>query len=150
MDVPQLRIQADRGALARYGMSVGQLAEAIDVAFNGEVVSQVLEEGRSYDLVVRFPEALRANADAIKKLEQVFKSIGKRSSGEKCDAIDGLLKEADGLMEEAEASGVSSARAGAGWPSRGSNARSTRSPAADLPWTVRWSCLHSRQLRLAP
>ena len=36
MDVPQLRIRADRGALARYGMTVGQLAEAIDVAFNGE------------------------------------------------------------------------------------------------------------------
>ena len=65
MDVPQLRIQADRGALARYGMTVGQLAEAIDVAFNGEVVSQVLEEGRSVDLVVRFPEAVRSNAQAI-------------------------------------------------------------------------------------
>jgi len=65
MDVPQLQIRADRGALARYGMTVGQLAEAIDVAFNGEVVSQVLEEGRSYDLVVRFPAELRSNAQAI-------------------------------------------------------------------------------------
>jgi copper/silver efflux system protein len=65
MDVPQLQIRANRGAMARYGMTVGQLAEAIDVAFNGEVVSQVLEEGRSYDLVVRFPPALRANAEAI-------------------------------------------------------------------------------------
>jgi len=65
MDVPQLQIRADRGALARYGMTVGQLAEAIDVAFNGEVVSQVLEQGRSYDLVVRFPANLRSNAQAI-------------------------------------------------------------------------------------
>ena len=65
MDVPQLQIRANRGAMARYGMTVGRLAEAIDVAFNGEVVSQVLEEGRSYDLVVRFPPALRANAEAI-------------------------------------------------------------------------------------
>lgn len=64
-DVPQLRISADRAALARYGMSVGQFAEAIDVALNGEVVSQVLEEGRSVDLVVRYPEANRHNADAI-------------------------------------------------------------------------------------
>jgi Cu/Ag efflux pump CusA len=65
MDVPQLQIRANRAAMARYGMTVGQLAEAVDVAFNGEVVSQVLEEGRSYDLVVRFPAALRANAEAI-------------------------------------------------------------------------------------
>jgi len=65
MDVPQLQIRADRRALARYGMTVGQLADAIDVAFNGEVVSQVLEEGRSYDLVVRFPPQFRTNAEAI-------------------------------------------------------------------------------------
>jgi len=65
MDVPQLRIRADRTALARYGMSAGHLAEGIDVALNGEVVSQVLEQGRSVDLVVRFPETLRANAEVI-------------------------------------------------------------------------------------
>ncbi len=65
MDVPQLRIRADREAMARYGMTPGGLAEAIDVAFNGEVVSQVLEEGKSFDLVVRFPYALRSSAEAI-------------------------------------------------------------------------------------
>ena len=65
MDVPQLRIKADRGALARYGMTVSQLAEAIDVAFNGEEVSQVLEEGKSFDLVVRFPDQLRTDATTI-------------------------------------------------------------------------------------
>ncbi len=65
IDVPQLRIRGNRLALSRYGMTVGDLAEAIDVAFNGEVVSQVLEQGRSYDLVVRFPEALRSSAEAI-------------------------------------------------------------------------------------
>jgi Cu/Ag efflux pump CusA len=65
MDVPQVRIRADREAMARYGMTAGDLAEAIDVAFNGEVVSQVLEEGKSFDLVVRFPAALRSTAEAI-------------------------------------------------------------------------------------
>ncbi|MBA3888986.1 MAG: efflux RND transporter permease subunit [Gemmatimonadaceae bacterium] len=64
-DVPQLRITADRVALAQYGMTVGALAEAIDVAFNGETVSQVLEEGRSHDLVVRFPEEHRSSPEAI-------------------------------------------------------------------------------------
>ena len=65
MDVPQLRIRADRTALAQYGMSVGDMAEAIDVAFNGEVVSQVLEDGKTFDLVVRFPESMRSGPDAI-------------------------------------------------------------------------------------
>jgi CzcA family heavy metal efflux pump len=67
-DVPQLRIRPDRTTLAQYGMTVGQLAEAIDVAFNGRVVSQVLEEGKSYDLVVRFPEALRSDAELIARV----------------------------------------------------------------------------------
>jgi Cu/Ag efflux pump CusA len=46
-------------------MTVGEFGEAIDIAFNGEVVSQVLEEGRSVDLVVRFPEEMRSSAEAI-------------------------------------------------------------------------------------
>lgn len=65
MDVPQLQIQANRLAMARYGLTVGQLAEAIDVAFNGEAVSGVLEQGRSFELVVRLPEARRSSDEAI-------------------------------------------------------------------------------------
>ncbi len=37
----------------------------------------------------------------IVKLDEVFKSIGLKPKGEKCDAIEGLIKEADGLIEEA-------------------------------------------------
>ncbi|MBZ9653787.1 YciE/YciF ferroxidase family protein [Phyllobacterium lublinensis] len=38
----------------------------------------------------------------IKTLEKVFKTIGVRAEGEKCDATDGLLKEADGVLAEAQ------------------------------------------------
>jgi CzcA family heavy metal efflux pump len=58
-DVPQLRIRADRPAMARFGVTPAQLAEAVDVAFNGEVVSQVLEGQSAFDLVVRYPSELR-------------------------------------------------------------------------------------------
>ncbi|CCV15474.1 ferritin-like domain-containing protein [Mesorhizobium sp. STM 4661] len=44
---------------------------------------------------------LEETKDQIRKLGEVFKSIGKKPAGEKCDAIEGLIKEADGLMEEA-------------------------------------------------
>ena len=37
----------------------------------------------------------------IETLKKAFASIGKKAEGEKCDAIEGLLKEADGLIEEA-------------------------------------------------
>ncbi len=66
IDVPQIRITFNRRAMARYGMTVGELSEAIDVAFNGERVSTILEGQRSYDLVVRFQDANRNTFDSIK------------------------------------------------------------------------------------
>ena len=65
-DVPQVRVKFDRRAMAAYGMTVGHLAEAIDVAFNGEVASQVLEGQQNYDLVVRFNEQNRGNIERIR------------------------------------------------------------------------------------
>lgn len=44
---------------------------------------------------------LEETKSQIKKLDQVFKSIGKKAEGTKCDAIEGLIKETEGLMEEA-------------------------------------------------
>lgn len=38
----------------------------------------------------------------IKTLDQVFKLIGKAAKGEKCDAIEGLIKECEGLIEDAK------------------------------------------------
>lgn len=66
VDVPQVRIKVNRRAMATYGISVDKLAEAIDVAFNGEVVSQVLEGQESYNMVVRFNEQNRGNIERIR------------------------------------------------------------------------------------
>ncbi len=38
----------------------------------------------------------------IETLDRVFKSIGKTPKGEKCDAIEGLIKECEGLIEDAK------------------------------------------------
>ncbi|MGH9388857.1 MAG: efflux RND transporter permease subunit, partial [Vicinamibacteria bacterium] len=66
-DVPQLRIVADRDAMSQYGITPGSLAGAIDVAFYGEPVSQVLEGQNAFDLVVRFDDELRGSAESIRK-----------------------------------------------------------------------------------
>src|SRR2546426_9142139 len=63
--VPQLQINLDRRAAAAVGLRAGDLADAVDTAFNGEVVSRILENQRTYDVVVRFNDASRASADAI-------------------------------------------------------------------------------------
>ena len=64
-DVPQLQVRADRRAMARYGVTPGSLTDAVDVAFQGEEVSLIREGQRAFDLVVRYAEEHRADADAI-------------------------------------------------------------------------------------
>ncbi|MBI5058894.1 efflux RND transporter permease subunit [candidate division KSB1 bacterium] len=66
VDVPQLRVEMDRDAMAVYGVQVADLAENIETAFNGEVVGQVLEGQIPFDLVVRFPEAARQDDELIR------------------------------------------------------------------------------------
>jgi CzcA family heavy metal efflux pump len=65
-DVPQVRILMKRDAMARFGVTPAYLAEAIDVAFAGETVSQVLEEQRSFDLVVRLHPSARGSLEAVR------------------------------------------------------------------------------------
>ena len=66
-NVPQIQIRPDRKALARYGITMQQLAEMVDVAFAGEVVSQVLEGDKMFDLLVRFDEDHRGSIEAVQK-----------------------------------------------------------------------------------
>lgn len=44
---------------------------------------------------------LSETKEQIKILDKVFKSIGETASGEKCDAIEGLIKETEGIMKDA-------------------------------------------------
>ena len=64
-DVPQLQIRANRRAMARYGVTPGALAQAVDVAFQGEEVSLIREGQRAFELVVRYEDAYRADPEAI-------------------------------------------------------------------------------------
>ncbi len=63
--VPQLQINMDRKQAAAVGIRAGDLAGTVDTAFNGEAVSQVLENQRTFDLVVRFNDAARKSAESI-------------------------------------------------------------------------------------
>lgn len=65
-DVPQIRIDMDRRAMARYGVTSEHLAEAVDVALAGEAVSQILEEQRAVNLVVRFAAEHRGSLEAVR------------------------------------------------------------------------------------
>src|SRR6266545_3982287 len=63
--VPQVQININRPAAAALGLSSADLAEAAEVAFNGEVVSQALEDQRTYDVLVRFDDSARQSIETI-------------------------------------------------------------------------------------
>ncbi|SDQ97549.1 Ferritin-like metal-binding protein YciE [Chryseobacterium soldanellicola] len=42
----------------------------------------------------------------VKRLEQVFEILGESNRGKKCDAMEGLIKEAESILEETEAGAV--------------------------------------------
>lgn len=63
--VPQLQLNLNRPAAAAVGLTAEDLAQTIEVAFNGEVVSQVLEEQRTYDVLVRFNDSARDSIEAV-------------------------------------------------------------------------------------
>ena len=65
VNIPEVEIRMDRDAVARYGLTTGEVAEAVERAFAGETVGSVLEGQRTVELVARLDDASRADLDAI-------------------------------------------------------------------------------------
>lgn len=65
-DIPFLTIKFKRDAIARYGFTVGELAETIETAFYGQSVSRILEGDASFDLVVRYDSRVLDTLDAVR------------------------------------------------------------------------------------
>lgn len=63
--IPQIAIQIDRSKAARYGLNIDDLGTSIEAAFNGVVVSQVVDEQKTFDLLVRFQPQYKTNLEAI-------------------------------------------------------------------------------------
>ncbi len=65
-DIPFLTVRFRRDALAQHGLSIREVSETIEAAFTGLPVSRVQQGQATYDLVVRFDPAVRANLDAVR------------------------------------------------------------------------------------
>jgi Cu(I)/Ag(I) efflux system membrane protein CusA/SilA len=65
---PQLKIEPKRELLAKYGISLPEFAEVVNVLLAGEVVSQVYEGSKSFDLTLKVNDDSRSTADKIRKL----------------------------------------------------------------------------------
>lgn len=66
--IPQFRITARREQLASYGVSAAYIHEMIETALNGRVVSTVVNEQRSFDLMVRFEDQFRDDLHLLDRM----------------------------------------------------------------------------------
>lgn len=66
--LPVLTVIPDRERLSHYGLAVADVHDTLRIALAGEVAGQLFEGDRRFDLVVRLPDALRNNIDALSRL----------------------------------------------------------------------------------
>ncbi|MGV3753857.1 MAG: efflux RND transporter permease subunit [Verrucomicrobiota bacterium] len=66
--LPVMTVELNRPAMARYGLSVMDVQEIVEVALGGKAVGQVFEGDRRFDIQVRLPEKLRSDVEAIRRL----------------------------------------------------------------------------------
>jgi cobalt-zinc-cadmium resistance protein CzcA len=66
--LPVMTIKLDRAALARYGLSANEVQSLIEIAVGGKETGLLFEGDRRFDIVVRLPEHLRVDVEAIRSL----------------------------------------------------------------------------------
>ncbi len=74
--LPVLTLQMNREAMARYGLNVADVQEVVEIALGGKKAGEVFEGDRRFDLVVRLPEALRIDLEAIQRLPVLLPAAG--------------------------------------------------------------------------
>jgi heavy metal efflux system protein len=83
--LPVLSVRPRRAALSRYGLDVDALQDTVATSYGGEVVGAIYEGDRRHDLVVRLPEAMRSNVDALARLPLALPAGGYVPLGEVAD-----------------------------------------------------------------
>lgn len=63
--LPQLQIQMNRDAIARYGLNVSDVSNLIEVAIGGKAVSQIYQNDRVYDITCKYKEESRNTPEKI-------------------------------------------------------------------------------------
>lgn len=81
--IPQVKIHLMREEASRYGITVGDLAQLLEKALQGEVVGQILEGHKTVDVFMRFDDKSRTDLELIKKTPVKIMPDGSRITVEK-------------------------------------------------------------------
>ena len=88
--MPQVKIQVNRDKAKLYGVQIGELNESLETALNGRNVAQVLDGQKTYNVVVRYDEKSRNDAEAMRRM---LIDAGTQSSAVKVEGENGSKAE---------------------------------------------------------
>ncbi|MBW1655928.1 MULTISPECIES: YciE/YciF ferroxidase family protein [Flavobacterium] len=71
-----------------------------------KALPKMAKNATSENLITAINDHLSVTEEQVKRLEQVFSLIGEKAAAKKCDAMEGLIKEGESIMEETEAGPV--------------------------------------------
>jgi heavy metal efflux system protein len=66
--VAELSVRVDRSALARYGLNVTDVEEAVSSGGSGDLISEVIDGQKRYTVALRVPQRYRTDPDALRKI----------------------------------------------------------------------------------
>jgi cobalt-zinc-cadmium resistance protein CzcA len=86
--LPFLTIRPKREAISRYGLSVNEVQEIIEAAIGGQRAGDFFQGDRRFPIVVRLPEALRDNLDALRRIP-ILLPAAEESSNSRIISVSG-------------------------------------------------------------
>ncbi|RKR07707.1 Cu(I)/Ag(I) efflux system membrane protein CusA/SilA [Maribacter vaceletii] len=99
---PYLLVDIDREKIARYGVSILEVQELLEVAVGGKILTHTVEGRERYSVRVRYPRELRATPEDI---EKIYLSIGNENSIPLSDVVTiryekgpQIIKSEDGFL----------------------------------------------------
>jgi Cu(I)/Ag(I) efflux system membrane protein CusA/SilA len=94
-------IVPDRGALARYGLTVGEVGEVVEAAIGGAPISTTVEGRARFSINVRYPRDLREDVEALRRvlvpMEGMSLPLGQLA---RIEIVEGppMVRDEDGLL----------------------------------------------------
>lgn len=67
-----------------------------------KALPKMMEAATSDELVTAFEDHLAVTQEQVSRLEKVFETIGEKAKAKKCEAIEGLIKESESIIEDTD------------------------------------------------
>ena len=67
-----------------------------------KALPKMAKNASSANLIAAIEDHLAVTEQQVMRLEQVFEVVGEKAAAKKCDAMEGLIKEGEGIIEETE------------------------------------------------